>query len=591
MRSFLANHVRLSLILLALTFALKSGAHGSDEDSDASSIVQEALQAEVDGDTAQRRALLDRALQLDPNHSAARWHSGYVRLDGAWLTVDEAEQSPSVKVIVAAYQTLRNAHSGSLAGELAMARWCRKKGLEHQERLHWANSLNFDRNNREARRRLGVREFRGQLLTAEQIEDWKLAMRDYEQALESWNPRLNRWRREIESSPSPDQTEAWRQLASVDVAEAVPSLAHAFRKANIELQLHMVSVLGNIEGQAATDVLARLSIDSPRSEIRQAAATQLGNRSWFGFVPNLLGRLETPVECRYVVNTLGSGVLTEVRYSKETPSAVVNVSHSVNSQFPISPNRHPSSGNLIVFPFAMQEKLIANEAARQYRRIRESMQAVEANNAQTNRLNERVFAALRTSTDQQIEPRPEYWWDWWQEYNERHLVEDKPEIEYRDSRYSQRMIPNVSCFAAGTLVWTESGPVAIEDVRQGDRVLSQNPDSGELAYRIVLQTTVRPPSPTLQIQVADERIEATLGHPVWVTGRGWRMAKELTVGDRLHGVQGGMTIDSIEPGPTSEAYNLIVAETSTYFIGKRRLLVHDNMPRRAIDIPVPGWER
>jgi hypothetical protein len=93
----------------------------------------------------------------------------------------------------------------------------------------------------------------------------------------------------------------------------------------------------------------------------------------------------------------------------------------------------------------------------------------------------------------------------------------------------------------------------------------------------------------LQIQVADEQIEATLGHPVWVVGSGWRMAKELKVGDQLHGVQGGMTIDNIEPGPESQAYNLVVAETSTYFIGKHRLLVHDNMPRRAMDLPVPGW--
>lgn len=591
MRSFLADYARFSVALVTLSFALESGAYAADKNAEANSIVQEALQAEVDGDAAQRKALLARALQLNPNHSAARWHSGYVQLDGAWLTVDEAAQVPAVKDRVAAYRTLRNAYSGSLAGELSLARWCRKNGLEHQERLHWVNALHFDWNNREARQRLGVREFHGQLLTAEQIESRKAAMQAYEQALESWNPRLHRWLREIESSPAPDQTEAWQQLANVDAAEAVPSLSQAFRKASFDLQMHLVLVLGNIEEQAATDVLACLSVDSPRSEIRHAAATQLANRSWFGFVPGLLERLDTPVEYEYTVSTLGPGVLAEIRYSKETPSAVVNVSHSTNSQFPISTSRRLRDGEPIVRPFLQQKESIANELALQSRRIRESILAVEANNVKTYKLNERVFAALRTSTNQPIELRPESWWDWWQKYNERYVAEDKPEIEYADSRHSQRMIPNVSCFAAGTWVWTETGPVAIEGIRQGDRVLSQYPDSGELGYQLVLQTTVRPPSPTLQIQVGDERIEATLGHPFWVTGLGWRMAKELAVGDRLYGLQGGAAIDSIEAGPTSEAYNLVVADSSTYFIGKHRLLVHDNMPRRAIDLPVPGWER
>jgi hypothetical protein len=50
-------------------------------------------------------------------------------------------------------------------------------------------------------------------------------------------------------------------------------------------------------------------------------------------------------------------------------------------------------------------------------------------------------------------------------------------------------------------------------------------------------------------------------------------------------------IDKIEPGPTVQAHNLVVDQTNTYFVGKHRLLVHDNMPRRITDLPVPGWER
>ena len=45
---------------------------------------------------------------------------------------------------------------------------------------------------------------------------------------------------------------------------------------------------------------------------------------------------------------------------------------------------------------------------------------------------------------------------------------------------------------AGTLVWTASGPVAVEKVQRGDLVLSQDVDTGELSFKPVLRTTTRP---------------------------------------------------------------------------------------------------
>ncbi len=361
-----------------------------------------------------------------------------------------------------------------------------------------------------------------------------------------------------------------------------------FRKAGLELQLQLVATLGNIEEQVATDALVRAAVDAHSPEIRQAAANQLRDRSWFGFVPNLLGRLETPVEFHYYVNTFGTGIFSKVSYLQEKPAEFVSVSRSVDSQFrlAIAPNATSYGARRA---FVQRREMATKEASRQYRRLLEAQRAVQFKNARTGMLNQRIYAALQTSTGQQIEARPQSWWQWWQEYNELQASEHKPMIQFSHTQRFDRVIRSMSCFLAGTLVWTETGPVAIQKVRPGDRVLSQDPDSGELAYQMVLYTTIRPPSPTLQIQVADERIVATFGHPIWVIGSGWRMAKELKAGDQLHGVQGGVTIDKIEPGPTFLAYNLVVAETNTYFVGKHRVLVHDNMARRATDLPVPGW--
>src|SRR5690606_31634493 len=79
----------------------------------------------------------------------------------------------------------------------------------------------------------------------------------------------------------------------------------------------------------------------------------------------------------------------------------------------------------------------------------------------------------------------------------------------------------VECFAPGTPVWTQAGPVSIEQIKVGDLVLSQDPSTGELAYQPVVETTVGPLSQVVSLNVGDEKIISTLGHRYWVNGHGW----------------------------------------------------------------------
>jgi hypothetical protein len=136
--------------------------------------------------------------------------------------------------------------------------------------------------------------------------------------------------------------------------------------------------------------------------------------------------------------------------------------------------------------------------------------------------------------------------------------------------------------------------VPVEQVKAGDRVLSQDPESGELAYKPVVQTTTRNPSPMVKVHLGSDTIEVTRGHMFFISGKGWRMAKELEPGDRLRGVGGAVAIDRLEqmpaPGPWYEhvdeapdagpgygsAYNLIVDGFHTFFVGDERILVQDN---------------
>ena len=60
----------------------------------------------------------------------------------------------------------------------------------------------------------------------------------------------------------------------------------------------------------------------------------------------------------------------------------------------------------------------------------------------------------------------------------------------------------------------------------------------------------------------------------------------------LHGLDGAVAIEALEgteaPLPWYEgAYNLVVADFNTYFVGDHLLLVHDNTPRRPPTVPVP----
>ena len=83
----------------------------------------------------------------------------------------------------------------------------------------------------------------------------------------------------------------------------------------------------------------------------------------------------------------------------------------------------------------------------------------------------------------------------------------------------------------------------------------------------------------MKITVGREQLEATLGHPFWVIGTRWTMAKHLRDGMTLHSVSGPISIEKAERLPAAKAwyefsYNLQVADFHTFFVGENRILVH-----------------
>ena len=74
----------------------------------------------------------------------------------------------------------------------------------------------------------------------------------------------------------------------------------------------------------------------------------------------------------------------------------------------------------------------------------------------------------------------------------------------------------------------------------------------------------------------------------WVSGKGWLKARELQPEMRFHTLKGTVRLDRVEPAAKQDTYNLVVADFHTYFVGRQKLLTHDNTIRKPTNCVVPG---
>ena len=175
-----------------------------------------------------------------------------------------------------------------------------------------------------------------------------------------------------------------------------------------------------------------------------------------------------------------------------------------------------------------------------------------------------------------------------------------------------------ACFTAGTLVLTENGQKAIEDIQAGDKVYATDPETGESGYKEVLQTfeketevvvhvtyekdnTDRPEE--VENSSADEdadiysnencadttdhvvnlqstettTVNTTLNHRFW-TEAGWKSAGTLEAGDKLTLADGNTaTVTNVAYEDThATVYNFEVEDFHTYYVGTESVLVHNN---------------
>ncbi|MGZ0174856.1 MAG: polymorphic toxin-type HINT domain-containing protein, partial [Planctomycetales bacterium] len=340
------------------------------------------------------------------------------------------------------------------------------------------------------------------------------------------------------------------------------------------------------------------AVFSDNATIRREATEHLSGRRYEDFVPHMVALMATETRATLTTSRRNHSGISSILLEPEI-AVHLKLERVTDEQIQIAHSHLRLVAKIVrVIGFGLPgEELLRGRGYGQATldfdsRIHSTKRRIDEANELTTQLNGRVSLVLSAVAGRSSNNDPEYWWAWW---NAERDVDagDKAvvEISEDDTVLQEPFVLRWSCFAAETAVWTETGLKPIESIRIGDRVLSKNVESGELAFRSVLKTTVRKAKPLVVIRSDGEEIKATGGHQFWQSGRGWVKARDLEAFGRLHTVTGNAFVNDVRPGPTEQTYNLVVEDSHTYFVGKAGLLVQDLLLTAPTNMVVPGLTR
>jgi hypothetical protein len=567
-------------------------------------LVTAALKTELEGPTETRKQLLDEALRRDPNFAPARWQSGFVRWNDEWIAIDDMPRRARSIEHLAEYRKKRGAMVETADNHRDLARWCRKNKLLDESRVHWAKVLEFEHTDAEAIEALGLQLYNGRLLTKAQLDAEKEQVGEARRAMKRWQPQFVKWRKAVEHGGPRQLDEALRGLKDVSDASAIPALEIVFAvngevPRQVELNKLLIETVGRMPVPEATQVLLRRSIIPDSVKIRAAAAAELKKRPMFTYVPILTSAFRAALPPSFEVRfqfffVPPLAVLAREELSIEGRDFDVYVSRD----FLEMPQLVREHGNVPIDWNFVNQQLSTYSTTRfaQLAAIEKTADDISAVSAERHRqltaeVKDRFEFALRETTGFEDVTDPDLWEKQYNEYYDWYYSPNNERKQYQMFGTSFGTVPILtshSCFCSGTPVATMAGSMPIEKIKVGDRVLAQDPLTGELAFKTVQATTVRPAMPVIRLGFGADSIRATRGHPFWLNGFGWQVAKTLTTGDCLHSLDGACVVKDVERIPDTEVYNLVVSDWHTYFVGNSRLLVHDNSPIQEPTTLVPG---
>ena len=508
-------------------------------------------------------------LRVSPDEHLSRGAAGPVhrgkRRSSYEAVIAEARKDARLKE----YRERRQGSEPTVFSQWALADWCRRQRLTDQEQAHLTAVIALDPTHGPAHERLGHAQIAGTWVDAGAVASQRDEARLSAAALRRHGVTLTSLAKRIEAGDITPEM-AVERVRDLGRQAGIRALELTLSTANEPAAISVVRTLADDLSAEASASLVNHALLGGWPGVRRLAAETLAERDRGSYVPLVLDAFGAPwvSQIEWQRGADGTIFCRQIGFRDGADQRDVTIlDHLVVTDW--ANGRAWAEGTRQVAEGALNQ-----EAQR------------ERENERTAMSNQAIASLLRSTTGESMSDDPDQWRRWWSEETGTYQVGEKPlRVSYRSSTSTAVGVaappppPPVrrECLAAGTVVWTETGPVAVDRLQSGDVVLTQNPRTGRLGLKPVLLVTMRPPEKLLAIELDGETIRATPGHPFWVVGKGWTLARHLEPGNRLQGLDGGGLVKRIdEEAKPVRSFNLVVADDHTYFCGKARVMNRDN---------------
>jgi Pretoxin HINT domain len=601
--------------------------------------VKLALWCEAHGLDAERLKHLSIALLSDPKSTAARGLLGLVEYSGQWKTTEQLREQlksdDAFSAKRAEYERRRAKLTSDVsrsprsqgtkptdgpneAGDPArlisnrriaqahveLALWCDRNGLKPEAMAHFMTAIHLDPDRDSTWKHLGYVKRGGRWTSPDLAASQDREERAQKQADRYWEPLLKKWKAWLVEKGR--RVEAEQLLAAVTDRRALASMLRVFPKNGSEPgQTRLVRLLGQIDDPSSSRVLAAQAIGTRFDSVRLEAINILKGRPPRDYAALLVEMIHGTV--RYEVRPV-SGPNSQGALAIDAPRFRMLRTYDVPPAFELHSSfrgyvGYDANGLPIVVsgreldsmrafaanPEAVAAKIqevelrtasllaMATETAR--RQMAADIYAIEANNQQVRDDNASIMPVLKMAAGAPVSlgDDEDAWRVWWYD-TLGYSYQAAPKPTVAQDATPQYFAPYIrTCFAAGTLVHTLSGARPIEAIQVGDRVLSQDVGSGALSLQPVVFVHHNPPGKTLRIRLSGgDSVVCSVYHRFWRANLGWAQARELKPGDVLRHINGIVRVASVTADSTQPLFNLDVANSRTFFVGRNQLLVHDN---------------